>query len=112
MPGMPGMPPMHQVVQPAPQPADAEHIYNWRQDVDEVEVSVNVPGSAGKSDVKVVIQSRSLRVEHCGSILVEGQLAAVCCPEGSTWTLGRGRVVVSLEKANPKPWPSVFAPKA
>merc|ERR1740129_2603081 len=109
-PGHPGMgppPPMPPGVQEEVQGSG----YSWRQDADEVEVSVSLPNDATKAQVKVKFQSRSLRVEHAGSVVLEGQLAAVCSPEGCTWTLSKGRLVVSLEKANSKPWRDLFAEK-
>mmetsp|Transcript_29786 Transcript_29786/g.67475 ORF Transcript_29786/g.67475 Transcript_29786/m.67475 type:complete len:328 (+) Transcript_29786:70-1053(+) len=108
-PGHPGMgqpPPMPPGVQAEVQGSG----YNWRQDADEVEVSASLPNNATKAEVKVRFQSRSLRIEHAGNVVVEGQLAAVCRPEGSTWTLSKGKVVVSLEKADSRPWPDLFAP--
>jgi hypothetical protein len=83
--------------------------YNWKQDADELEVSVSVPNSVTRAQVKVLFQPRTLRVEHAGVVLVEGRLAGACRPEGSTWTLDRGRVVVTLEKADSRPWPALFA---
>jgi len=108
-PGMPGLgqppalsPGVHQPVQASG--------YDWRQDEDEVEVSVSVPNNATKGEVKVTFQLRSLRIEHRGSVVLEGQLAGVCRPEGSTWTLSKGRIVVSLEKASSRSWwPDFFA---
>lgn len=83
--------------------------YTWKQDDDELEISVVLPQDASKAKLKVVFGIKRLRVEHAGEVLVEGQLAGGCCPEGSTWTMGKGRVVVSLEKADSKPWPGLFA---
>mmetsp|Transcript_137185 Transcript_137185/g.382656 ORF Transcript_137185/g.382656 Transcript_137185/m.382656 type:complete len:326 (-) Transcript_137185:125-1102(-) len=115
MPGVPGVPGMPCMGQPPPMPPGVQAPvqasgYDWRQDADEIEVSVCVPNSATKAEVKVSFQSRSLRIEHCGSVVVEGQLAAGCRPEGSTWTLSKGRIVVSLEKADSRPWPDLFSP--
>lgn len=86
--------------------------YLWKQDTDEVEVSAIVPDTATKAQVKVTFGVKKLRVEHAGKVIVEGQLAAACDPDGSTWTLSKGRIVVSLEKADRKPWPGLFAAKA
>mmetsp|Transcript_95876 Transcript_95876/g.276890 ORF Transcript_95876/g.276890 Transcript_95876/m.276890 type:complete len:345 (+) Transcript_95876:85-1119(+) len=85
--------------------------YAWKQDTDELEVSVDVPGDATKNQIKVIFAARRLQVQHAGKVLVDGQLSAQCVPDGSTWTMGKGRVVISLEKADPRPWPSLFAPK-
>eukprot|EP00931_Biecheleriopsis_adriatica_P049004 TRINITY_DN28336_c0_g1_i1.p1 TRINITY_DN28336_c0_g1~~TRINITY_DN28336_c0_g1_i1.p1 ORF type:complete len:326 (+),score=77.61 TRINITY_DN28336_c0_g1_i1:104-1081(+) len=112
MPRPPGVPPGAPLL-PPPGPPPLQQggetdEYNWRQDTEEVEVSVRAEG-AMKADVKVQFQQKSLKVLHCGKALVEGQLAAPCCPEGCTWTLTKGHIVVTLEKANPKPWPALFA---
>jgi hypothetical protein len=106
----PCRPPGAALPQPAPQDAAASDTYKWKQDTDEVEVSVGVPDTAVKGEVKVVIQPRCLRVLHRDQALIEGQLSSFCNPEGSTWTLGRGQVTVSLEKKDPRPWPALFAP--
>ncbi|CAK9082737.1 unnamed protein product [Durusdinium trenchii] len=94
---------------PPPQQGGSTDTYKWRQDTEEVEVSVIVPDNTAKADVKVQFQSKSLKVLHSGKMLVEGALASPCCPEGCTWTLSKGHVVVTLEKASPKPWRSLFA---
>eukprot|EP00933_Yihiella_yeosuensis_P050311 TRINITY_DN48099_c0_g1_i1.p1 TRINITY_DN48099_c0_g1~~TRINITY_DN48099_c0_g1_i1.p1 ORF type:complete len:363 (-),score=94.24 TRINITY_DN48099_c0_g1_i1:120-1127(-) len=110
-PGGPGGPPMMPPGPPPsqqPQTGGETEAYEWKQDTDEVEISVKVPTTAAKAEVKVVIQSKSLKVMHSGNVLIEGQLSAPIDPDGSTWTLSKGRVVVSMEKANPKPWPAVF----
>mmetsp|Transcript_19069 Transcript_19069/g.38529 ORF Transcript_19069/g.38529 Transcript_19069/m.38529 type:complete len:319 (-) Transcript_19069:107-1063(-) len=82
--------------------------FTWKQDREEVEVSVVLPKDAQKADVKVTILAESLRVDHAGKVVREGRLAARCSPNGSTWTIGRGRVEISLEKAEAAQWPSLF----
>uniref|UniRef100_A0A7S2I1F0 CS domain-containing protein n=1 Tax=Zooxanthella nutricula TaxID=1333877 RepID=A0A7S2I1F0_9DINO len=89
-------------------PAREPGTYTWKQDRDEVEVSVALPPGAEKADVKVTILADSLKVEHGGKPLVEGRLVAKCGPNGSTWTMGRGSVEISLEKAEAAQWPSLF----
>jgi len=86
--------------------------YTWRQELEELELSVTVPPESTKRDIKVLITSQSLRVTHAGAVVVEGSLAGRCEPSGSTWTVSKGCVVVTLEKAGVKPWPSLFAAKA
>lgn len=106
----PPAPPVGTEPQPQPAPQDAGgDTYRWKQDNQEVEVSVSVPDGATKAQVKVSCQAKSLRVAHNGTVLVDGPLFGRCDPEGSTWTLGKGRVVVSLEKTDPRPWSSLFA---
>eukprot|EP00929_Paragymnodinium_shiwhaense_P049640 TRINITY_DN25023_c0_g1_i1.p1 TRINITY_DN25023_c0_g1~~TRINITY_DN25023_c0_g1_i1.p1 ORF type:complete len:375 (+),score=93.65 TRINITY_DN25023_c0_g1_i1:38-1126(+) len=106
-PGFPGLP---KARQPAPSGGSLEE-YNWKQDGDEVEVAVKVPDNAAKSEVKVVFQAKSLKVVHKGETVVEGALSGTCVPDGSTWTLSKGRIVISLEKASPQAWPAVFVEK-
>mmetsp|Transcript_50258 Transcript_50258/g.116679 ORF Transcript_50258/g.116679 Transcript_50258/m.116679 type:complete len:303 (+) Transcript_50258:55-963(+) len=82
--------------------------YTWKQEAEEVEVSVPVPKGGQKADVKVTILVDALRVEHAGKALLEGVLAKRCSPNGSTWTMTGSRVEITLEKANEEAWPSLF----
>jgi hypothetical protein len=114
LPGMPGMPPgMRPPGAPGEPPAQQQlgggnQDCNWRQDADEIEVTICVPNGATKGDVKVVIQPQALKVLHKGEVVAEGKLAGGCKPDGSTWTMSKGGVVITLEKAAPRPWPSLF----
>jgi len=120
MPGLPGMPGMPGGARPpgAPGEQDAKQQIggsgeecNWRQDGDEVEVTVQLPKkTATKAEVKVVMLKHELKVLHCGEVVAEGKLGGSCQPEGSTWTMGKGCVVITLEKADPRPWPALFKP--
>lgn len=83
--------------------------YTWKQENEEVEVSVPVPQGAQKTEVKVTILVDSLRIEHAGKVILEGELAGRCSPSGSTWTMNNSRVEVTLEKADATPWASLFA---
>merc|ERR1719336_168116 len=111
-PGHPGYPPHPGMVpnkrDALPQAGGESDGFAWKQDTDEVEVSVTVPATATKAQVKVSIKAKQLRVEHAGAVLVDGTLAAACEPEGSTWTISKGRVIISLEKTNPGPWPALL----
>lgn len=82
--------------------------YTWKQEKEEVEVSVPVPKGAQKSDVKVTILMESLKVEHSGKVLLEGDLAGKCSPGGSTWTMTGQKVEITLEKGEARQWPSLF----
>jgi len=110
MPGLPGMPPGPPPGHALPQKGGGSEDCNWVQNTDEIEVTVSIPSNATKKDVKVVIQSQALKVLHCGEVLAEGKLGGCCQPEGSTWTISKGHVVISLEKADPRPWPALFKP--
>jgi len=82
--------------------------FTWKQEAEEVEVSVAVPAGAHKAHVKVTILADSLRVEHAGDVLLEGSLSLKCSPGGSTWTMNNCRIEISLEKLEPQTWPSLF----
>eukprot|EP00933_Yihiella_yeosuensis_P050434 TRINITY_DN48219_c0_g1_i1.p1 TRINITY_DN48219_c0_g1~~TRINITY_DN48219_c0_g1_i1.p1 ORF type:complete len:325 (-),score=79.94 TRINITY_DN48219_c0_g1_i1:116-1012(-) len=90
------------------QAAKGNGAYTFKQEKQEVEVSVRMPKDAQKSDVKVTILMDSLKVEHAGKVLLEGSLAGKCSPNGSTWTMTGSRVEISLEKADETHWPSLF----
>mmetsp|Transcript_89597 Transcript_89597/g.187156 ORF Transcript_89597/g.187156 Transcript_89597/m.187156 type:complete len:381 (+) Transcript_89597:53-1195(+) len=113
-PGMrPGGPPPGHPANRGPPPNQAQaggedKSYAWKQDTDELEVSVHLPSEAVKSKLQVKISPKQLKVVYAGDVLVDGALAGGCIPDGSTWTISKGACVISLEKADPRPWPSVF----
>jgi len=82
--------------------------YTWKQDREEVELSMPLPKDAKKGQVKVTILADSVKVEHAGKVLLSSRLASKVSPSGSTWTMGNGRVDISLEKAEAEQWPSLF----
>jgi prefoldin subunit 5 len=87
-------------------------LYSWKQEKEEVEVSVKVPSGAQKNDVKVTILADRIKVEHAGKVVVEGELGGRCSPNGSTWTMNNGRVEITLVKADATRWPSLFVVEA
>eukprot|EP00747_Dinoflagellata_sp_TGD_P165069 gnl/TRDRNA2_/TRDRNA2_185876_c0_seq1.p1 gnl/TRDRNA2_/TRDRNA2_185876_c0~~gnl/TRDRNA2_/TRDRNA2_185876_c0_seq1.p1 ORF type:complete len:318 (+),score=76.32 gnl/TRDRNA2_/TRDRNA2_185876_c0_seq1:49-1002(+) len=92
----------------APKAGAAAGGITWRQTAEEMEVAVPLPEGSKKEDVKVTILVDSLRVEHAGKVIVEGELGGKCSPNGSTWTMNNGRVEVSLEKVDSAVWPNIF----
>lgn len=92
--------------------ASADGLYTWKQENEEVEVSVAMPKGAQKGDVKVTILAENLKVEHLQKVIVQGELGGRCSPNGSTWTMNNGRVEVTLEKADATRWPSLFVVEA
>jgi prefoldin subunit 5 len=82
--------------------------YTWKQEAEEVEVSVPTPSGAQKSEVKVTILADSIKVEHLGKVLLQGSLAGKVSPNGSTWTMTGSRVEITLEKAEQTQWASLF----
>lgn len=108
-PGMgPGGPPPPQRG-PQPQPGGESGGFPWKQDTDELELSVHLPEGANKAKLKVTITNKKLLVQYAGKVLVEGLLAGAVDPEGSTWIFSKGACVLSLGKTDPRPWPSLFA---
>jgi len=89
-------------------PEDTGPPHSWKQDREEVEISIRLPAGADKAKLKVIILAESIKVEYEGQVLVAGNLAGKCSPNGSTWTMGKGRVEISLEKAEAEQWPSLF----
>lgn len=86
--------------------------YTWKQEKQEVEVSVRVPKDVTKADLKVTILADSLKVEHSGKVLLQGELAGKCSPNGSTWTMTGSRLEITLEKAEAKEWTTLFEVEA
>merc|ERR1712139_202832 len=73
-PGAPGEPPAQQQV------GGGNEDCNWRQDADEVEVTVSLPSNAPKAELKVAIQPQVLKVIHRGEAVAEGKLGGGCRP--------------------------------
>jgi len=82
------------------------------ENLDSNKDSVKPKKDAKKDDVKVTILAESLKVEHLGKVIVEGELGGRCRPNGSTWTMNKARVEITLEKADATKWPSLFVVEA
>jgi len=93
---------------PKSAPVTGDEPYTWKQEKEEVEVSVKVPKGAAENDVKVTILAENLKVEHLGKVILEGELGGRCSPSGSTWTMNNGRVEITLEKGDATKWASLF----
>mmetsp|Transcript_6350 Transcript_6350/g.15287 ORF Transcript_6350/g.15287 Transcript_6350/m.15287 type:complete len:332 (-) Transcript_6350:127-1122(-) len=113
--GMPGGPPMG--MRPPGPPAQLppelasgmlQDGVSWTQDGTEMEVSVVVPKDVKKQDIKVTFQKEALKIALSGNVVAEGQLAGECRPQECTWTVGSGKVIITLEKARPQPWKQLF----
>lgn len=86
--------------------------YTWKQEGEELEVTVPVSPGAQKTDVKVTFLTDQLRVQHSGKTLLDGELAGKISPDGCTWTLNGDRVEITLQKAENKAWPSLLEDKS
>mmetsp|Transcript_20933 Transcript_20933/g.62419 ORF Transcript_20933/g.62419 Transcript_20933/m.62419 type:complete len:320 (-) Transcript_20933:121-1080(-) len=93
---------------PAAREGAAKGNYTWKQESEEVEVSVPMPKGTTKSNVKVTILAESIKVEADGKVVLEGTLAGKCSTSGSTWTMAGSRVEITLVKAESIQWPALF----
>lgn len=83
--------------------------FTWKQESEEVELSLAMPEGSRKEEVKVTILMESIKIEHKGKVILEGDFAGKVSTGGSTWTMSKGRVEVTLEKAEAKQWPTFFS---
>ena len=93
---------------PAAREGAAKGNYTWKQESEEVEVSVPMPKGTTKSNVKVTILAESIKVEADDKVVLEGTLAGKCSTSGSTWTMAGSRVEITLVKAESTQWPALF----
>mmetsp|Transcript_111321 Transcript_111321/g.255318 ORF Transcript_111321/g.255318 Transcript_111321/m.255318 type:complete len:333 (+) Transcript_111321:29-1027(+) len=78
-----------------------EGSYTWRDEGDDVEVSVSIPADVKGKDCKVTIKPSKLLVAvEKASVQLELQLWDKVVPEDSTWTVSGGKLVVTLNKVN------------
>lgn len=82
--------------------------YSWKDEGEEVEVSVTIEKGTPKRDVKVEFKSRELRVLK--PVTLNLKLHAAVEVDDCTWTLGDGKIVVTLAKKDPQSWPSLAPP--
>ncbi len=82
--------------------------FTWRQEDEEVELTVPLGGSINKRDVKVNFGTRTLKVTYDCYQKVDIKLYAQVDPDGCAWTIDGDSIVVTLEKADGgKSWPRV-----
>ncbi|KAF8337483.1 putative nudC protein [Cantharellus anzutake] len=80
--------------------------YKWRQELGEVDVTLEVPKGTRAKDLDVKITKTTLKVGLKGEEpIIEGQLCKEIKVEDSTWTIeDQSRVLVHLEKVNNMTW--------
>jgi prefoldin subunit 5 len=83
--------------------------YSWKQEPDETELIIKVPVGTKKGDVKVKILAESICVYAAEKVVLEKELAGKCSPSSSTWTMNNDRIELTLTKAEPGFWPTLFA---
>lgn len=73
----------------------------WTQDADEVVVTVPLPGtfSGSKKDIKVVIKSLLIAVDHLGTCLLSCTLSRQVDTDESSWHIDGKDIVFTLAKS-------------
>jgi len=89
-------------------PAEGEgEGYAWKDQGEEVEIVVAIEKGTTKKDVKVDFKRQEVRVTK--PVEKTLKLFAPVEVDGCNWTLGDGQIVLTLEKADGKPWPQLLA---
>ncbi|KAI9104995.1 nuclear movement protein nudC [Phlyctochytrium arcticum] len=79
--------------------------YTWRQTLQDVDVTAQLPKGTKGRDLTVVITKRKLKVALKGQEpIMEGELCADIRVDDSTWTLESGELLIHLEKQNQMEW--------
>ncbi|KAI8815697.1 putative nudC protein [Fimicolochytrium jonesii] len=79
--------------------------YKWRQTLQDVDVTVQLPKGTRGRDLAVTIGKRSLKVGLKGAEpIMEGELCNDIKLEESTWLIENGELEIHLEKINKMEW--------
>jgi len=81
--------------------------YTWRDEAEELEVEVQVEKGTSKKDVKVQFLKQEVRMTKPLTLTLK--LFERVDVDGCNWTMGDGKVVLTLGKATPAPWPQLLA---
>merc|ERR1711865_323433 len=81
--------------------------YSWRDQGEEMEIILRVDESTTKKDVKIEFKRQEVRVTKPVSLTLK--LFETVDVDGCTWTMGKGQVVITLEKGAAEPWPQLLA---
>lgn len=88
--------------------AKVETGFSWTQTIDEIELSVPLlDSSLSPKDLKVKFNTRKVTVAIQGHQTLSLELYANIDPDGCTWTLETGKLVMSCEKVVAVMWPRV-----
>ena len=72
-------------------------------------VYVTVPEGTRGKQVKVTINSKSLKVVALGTEVMKGELCGAVVADESTWEMSDGKVLITLEKQDEGWWDRVLA---
>lgn len=81
--------------------------YTWRDDDADVEIVVEVEKGISKKDVKVEFRRQEVCVIK--PVPISLKLFSKVDVDGCNWTVGDGKLVLTLEKAAAGPWPDLLA---
>jgi hypothetical protein len=85
-----------------------ENGYSWTQTSDDLELIIPLPDSSISSrELKVKFNPRKVNVSVKEIQLLSIELFAIIDPEGCTWTMDSGKLIVSCEKVDSIMWPRV-----
>jgi len=85
----------------------AGHGYTWRDEAEELEVEIPIEKGTTKKDVKVQFLKQEVRMTK--PLTLSLKLFERIDVDGCNWTIGDGKVVLTLGKATPEPWPQLLA---
>jgi hypothetical protein len=82
--------------------------YTWSQTEDELELVIKAPAGTKGKDVKSKFTASMCSVKVGAEVNVEVNLFGKVTPDGCTWQMSDGNVVVTLEKAvEGESWPAL-----
>eukprot|EP00929_Paragymnodinium_shiwhaense_P008029 TRINITY_DN111952_c0_g1_i1.p1 TRINITY_DN111952_c0_g1~~TRINITY_DN111952_c0_g1_i1.p1 ORF type:complete len:344 (-),score=77.85 TRINITY_DN111952_c0_g1_i1:157-1119(-) len=81
--------------------------YSWRDQGDEIEIVIAVAKGTGKKDVKLDFKRQELRLAKPVEMTLK--LFKAIEVDGCNWTLGDAQLIVTVEKADNRPWPQLLA---
>jgi len=81
--------------------------YTWRDEDEELEVEIQVEKGTSKKDVKVQFLKQEVRMTKPLSLSLK--LFERIDVDACNWTMGDGKIVLTLGKATPAPWSQLLA---
>jgi len=81
--------------------------YTWRDEEEELEIVVEVEKGTTKKDVKVDFRKQEVRMTKPVSLSLK--LFEPVDVDGCNWTMGDGKIILTMEKATKEPWPQLLA---
>ncbi|CAK9073441.1 NudC domain-containing protein 1 [Durusdinium trenchii] len=80
--------------------------YTWKDEEEELEVILEVPEGTTKKDVKIDFRREEVRILKPKTLTLK--LFKSVEVDGCSWTMGKGQIVITLEKSEAAPWPQLL----